>query len=66
PWRAVRADRDEALPTEYTVLEDVGRLIALAPDAKAPHRFAMISIPNSLARLETLHRSDRNTRNSHP
>src|SRR4051812_43506096 len=65
PRGAVRTDGDEALSTEYPVLEDVGRLVALAPNAKTPHCFAVVGVPNSLARLERLHRADRYARNGH-
>ena len=55
----MRTDGDEALPTEHAVLEDVGRLVTLTPNAKAPHRFAVVCVPNSLARLQCLHCADR-------
>lgn len=55
---------DEALSAEHAILEDVGRLVTLTPNAKAPHRFAVVCIPNSLARLERLHCADRHTGNS--
>src|SRR5215207_639271 len=65
PRGAMRTDGDEALSTEYPVFEDVGRLVALAPNAKTPHRFAVVGVPDSFARFERLHRADRDIRNSH-
>src|ERR1700730_1138934 len=65
PGGTVGTDGDEALSTEHSVLENVGRLVALAPNSKSAHCFAVVSVPTSFAWLERLHCSNRNTRNSH-
>jgi hypothetical protein len=52
PRRSMRADSEEALPTEYAVLNHISGVAALATDAKAPDRLTVVGIPNGFARLE--------------
>ena len=61
----MRANREEALAPKYSVLENVGCLIALAPKTKASHRFLMTPIPEDVTRSECLHSLDRDTCRSH-
>jgi|SRR6185312_8336194 len=61
PGGPVRTNCEEALSPKYSVLENVGCLIALASYTKASHCFPMTSIPEDVTRSECLHGSDRDT-----